>query len=73
MQAFDDGDHEYIQFPDSTMGADMPVLMVQNGKQQSLVNYQVRGSYYVADRLYHEAALTSGTGTNRQVVRIVGR
>jgi type IV secretion system protein VirB9 len=72
VQAFDDSEHEYIQFPDTTQGADMPVLMVQNGKQQSLVNYQVRGQYYVADRLYHEAALTAGTGTNRQVVRIVG-
>jgi type IV secretion system protein VirB9 len=70
VQAFDDGEREYIQFPNSTQGADMPTLMVRNGNEQSLVNYQVKGQYFIADRLYHEAALTSGTGTSRQVVRI---
>ncbi len=35
-----------------------------------MLSYQVRGSYYVADRLFQSAALTSGTGTNRQVVQI---
>ena len=68
--AFDDGQHTYLQFPDNTMGADMPTLMVQNGDQQALVNYQVRGSYYIADRLFHHAALTTGSGANRQVVQI---
>ena len=55
------------------MGTDMPTLMVQNGNQQALVNYQVRGSYYVADRLFKSAALTAGTGTNRQVVQITAQ
>jgi len=68
--AFDDGQHTYLQFPDNTMSADMPTLMVQNGDQQALVNYQVRGSYYIADRLFHHAALTTGSGANRQVVQI---
>jgi type IV secretion system protein TrbG len=68
--AFDDGEHTYLQFPDNIMSTDMPTLMVQNGNQQALINYQVRGSYYVADRLFKSAALTAGTGTNRQVVQI---
>ena len=51
----------------------MPTLMVQNGNQQALVNYQVRGSYYVADRLFKSAALTAGTGTNRGVVQITAQ
>jgi len=71
--AFDDGEHTYLQFPDNTMSTDMPTLMVQNGNQQALVNYQVRGSYYVADRVFHRAALTAGTGTNRQVVQITAQ
>jgi type IV secretion system protein VirB9 len=70
LLAFDDGEHTYVQFPDNTLSSDMPTLMVQNGNEQALVNYQVRGSYYVADRLIQSAALTSGTGTNRQLVRI---
>ena len=71
--AFDDGEHTYLQFPDNTKSADMPTLMVQNGNQQALVNYQVRGSYFVADRLFKSAALTVGTGTNRQVVQITAQ
>ena len=71
--AFDDGEHTYLQFPDNTMSPDMPTLMVQNGDQQALVNYQVRGSYYVADRLFKRAALTAGTGTNQQVVQITAQ
>ena len=70
VSAFDDGEHTYIQFPDITMGSDMPTLMVQNGNEQALVNYQVRGSYYIADRLFQNAALTSGTGTDREVFKI---
>ncbi len=70
LAAFDDGEHTYIEFPDNTMSADMPTLMVQNGNEAALVNYQVRGSYYIADRLVQNAALTSGTGTGREVVKI---
>ena len=73
LLAFDDGEHTYVEFPANTLSADMPTLMVQNGKEQSLVNYQVHGSYYIADRTFQSAALTSGTGTNRQVVQITAR
>jgi type IV secretion system protein TrbG len=69
--AFDDGDHFYIEFPQNITGTDMPALMIQNGKQQETINYQVRGQYYVADRLVPSAVLTSGTGAERQAVEIV--
>lgn len=68
--AFDDGDHFYIEFPPNITGTDMPTLMSRQGNQQETVNYQVRGQYYVADRLLPAAVLTSGTGTNRQAVEI---
>ena len=71
--AFDDGSHMYIQMPENTAGWDAPTLMSEQGKQQSLVNYEVRNSTYVVDRLLQSAVLTSGVGTNRQVVRIVER
>jgi type IV secretory pathway VirB9-like protein len=44
--------------------------MSQQGKQQETVNYQVRGQYYVADRLLPAVVLTAGTGANRQAVEI---
>jgi type IV secretion system protein TrbG len=68
--AFDDGDHFYVEFPSNITGTDMPTLMSQQGSQQETVNYQVRGQYYVADRLLPAAVLTSGTGANRQAVEI---
>jgi type IV secretion system protein TrbG len=70
LLAFDDGDHLYIEFPENISGTDMPTLMAQSGKRQETVNYQVRGQYYVADRLLPAAVLTSGTGANRQAVQI---
>ena len=51
--------------------ANVPTLMSQQGKQQETVNYEVRGQYYVADRLLPSAVLTFGTGANRQTVQIV--
>lgn len=70
VSAFDDGEHTYIQFPQNISGTDMPTLMSQSGKQQEVVNYAVRGQYFVVDRLLPAAVLTSGTGTNRQAVEI---
>jgi type IV secretion system protein TrbG len=71
LQAFDDGSHEYLLFAsNASLESDMPSLYVQEGKTQALANYEVRGSYYVVDRLYADAALTEGEGTNRQTVRI---
>ena len=68
--AFDDGDHFYLEFPQNIAGTDMPTLMSQQGKQQETANYEVRGQYYIADRLLPSAVLTSGTGANRQAVQI---
>jgi type IV secretion system protein TrbG len=68
--AFDDGDHFYLEFPQNIAGTDMPTLMSQQGERQETVNYEVRGQYYVADRLLPSAVLTSGTGVNRQAIQI---
>jgi type IV secretion system protein TrbG len=70
VNAFDDGQSFYIEFPENITGTDMPTLMIQNGKQTETINYAVRGQYYVADRLVPSAVLTSGTGANRQAVEI---
>jgi P-type conjugative transfer protein TrbG len=70
LQVFDDGSHSYVQLPDSASGTDMPVLFVQDGKQQSLLNYEVKGSYLIADRLFQHAVLSSGTGADREIIRI---
>jgi len=71
VQAFDDGSHEYLLFANTAaLESDMPSLYVGQGTTQELVNYQVRQNYYIVDRLYADAALTQGVGSDRQTVRI---
>lgn len=71
VQAFDDGSHEYLLFFNTAaLESDMPSLYVEHGSEQELVNYQVRRNYYIVDRLYADAALTQGVGSDRQTVRI---
>jgi len=71
VQAFDDGSHEYLLFTNTAaLESDMPSLYVEQGSNQQLVNYQVRRNYYIVDRLYADAALTQGVGSDRQTVRI---
>ncbi len=70
VQVFSDESHTYVQLPEDLAGADLPVLYVQDNGQNSLVNYEVKGSYLVSDRLFKRAVLTSGTGANRETVTI---
>jgi type IV secretion system protein VirB9 len=72
VQAFDDGSHEYYLLFSNTaaLESDMPSLYVEQRPKQELVNYQVRQSYYIVERLYADAALTQGVGSDWQTVRI---
>lgn len=71
LRAFDDGRKVYIQFPARLDQGEAPPLFAldANGEHQ-LVNYRVRGSYYIVDRLFAAAELRFGTEP-QQVVRIV--
>jgi type IV secretion system protein VirB9 len=70
-QVFDDGAKVYIQFPPGLTQSEAPPLFVvgSDGKP-ALVNYRVRGTTYVVDRLFAAAELRLGTAPQR-VVRIV--
>jgi type IV secretion system protein VirB9 len=70
VQTFDDGERVYIEMPQTLMASDAPTLMVNADGADTLVNYQVKGRYYVVDRLFKQAALVSGTGKDRQQVTI---
>lgn len=71
VRAFDDGVQVFIEFPPSRTGGEAPPLFViaSSGKAE-LVNYRVRGHYYVVDRLFSLAELRLGE-KRQQVVRIV--
>jgi type IV secretion system protein VirB9 len=70
VRAFDDGTRVYIEFPSALAQGDAPPLFVSgpNGSHD-LVNYRVRGSYYVVDQLFAQAELRYGQD-HQQVVKI---
>jgi type IV secretion system protein VirB9 len=71
VRAFDDGRQVFIQFPPGLAQGEAPPLFVtgDNGRAE-LINYRIRGLYYVVDRLFAAAELRMG-GKRQQVVRIV--
>ena len=70
VRAFDDGTHVYIEFPRALDQGDAPPLFVKgNDGNSDLVNYRVRGNYYVVDQLFATAELRLGQD-HQQVVRI---
>jgi type IV secretion system protein VirB9 len=71
VHVFDDGAKVYIQFPAGLAQSEAPPLFVvgPDGKT-ALINYRVRGTTYIVDRLFAAAELRLGTAPQR-VVRIV--
>jgi type IV secretion system protein VirB9 len=71
LRVFDDGAKVYIQFPSGLAQSEAPPLFVVGpDAKPALVNYRVRGSTYIVDRLFAAAELRLGTAPQR-VVRIV--
>jgi len=70
LRAFDDGRQTFVEFPASIAVGDAPPLFVVGPTGEAeLVNYRVRGRFYVIDRIFDVAELRLGTG-KQQVVRI---
>ena len=71
LRAFDDGHKVFIQFPERLDQGEAPPLFVMGRKGKSqLVNYRVKGVYYIVDRLFKTAELRLGE-KDQDVVRIV--
>jgi len=70
LRAFDDGRQTFIEFPaDIANGVAPPLFIVGADKQAELVNYHVRGRYYIVDRLFDAAELRFGL-KHQDIVRI---
>ncbi|SMF61206.1 P-type conjugative transfer protein TrbG [Allosphingosinicella indica] len=67
--AFDDGRQTYILFPDGITATDAPPLFALGPDGPELVNYRMRGRYYVVDRIFDAAELRLGS-RKPKVVRI---
>jgi len=71
IRAFDDGSQVFIEFPAGLAQGNAPPLFLRGESGRSeLVNYRLRGRYYVVDRLFAAAELRLGE-RRQQVVRIV--
>jgi len=70
LRAFDDGAKVYIQFPARLDQGEAPPLFVLGPTGEAeLVNYRVKGRFYIVDRLFAAAELRLGEAP-QQVVRI---
>ena len=71
VQAFDDGTRVFIQMPGAMSATEAPALFVVTGeKEQALVNYRLRGRYFVVDKLFAEASLVLGVGGKQERVTV---
>jgi type IV secretion system protein TrbG len=71
LRAFDDGRQVFIEFPPTLPQGEAPPLFVRGDKGRAeLVNYRLKGRYYVVDRLFTAAELRLGE-KRQQVVRII--
>lgn len=70
VRAFDDGHQTFIEFPATIADGEAPPLFITGEKGKAeLVNYRVKGRYYVVDRLFVSAQLRLG-GKHQKVVTI---
>jgi type IV secretion system protein VirB9 len=69
VQVFDDGRRTFIRFPQAMLVREAPALFVLRDKQTQLVNYRMRGDFYVVDRLIDSAELRVGQ-QDQEIVRI---
>jgi type IV secretion system protein VirB9 len=70
LRAFDDGRQTYLEFPPTlAVGEAPPLFLIGADGEPQLVNYRVRGRFYVVDRIFDIAELRLGT-KKQQIVRI---
>lgn len=70
LRAFDDGRQTFIEFPATLAVGEAPPLFLVDAKGDAqLVNYRLKGRFYIVDRIFEVAELRLGT-KKQQVVRI---
>jgi type IV secretion system protein VirB9 len=68
IRVFDDGSKTYLQMSPEMHSWEAPALFVMEDKKTPLlVNYRVKGDYYIVDRLFDHAQLRIGA---KQVVNV---
>jgi type IV secretion system protein VirB9 len=60
VRVFDDGSKTYIQMSRNMKNTEAPVFFVKDKRGLNLVNYRVKGEYYIVDRLFEEGEFRCG-------------
>jgi type IV secretion system protein VirB9 len=61
LRVFDDGTKTYVHFPSHVKKRQAPALFVLSADGQTqIVNYRVKGDYYIVDRVFEMAQLRLG-------------
>ena len=69
LRAFDDGSKTYIQMSPEMKSNEAPVLFIKDDKKLNLVNYRIKGDYFIVDRIFSEAELRSGKKDKVRIIR----
>ena len=70
LAVFDDGHQVFIEMPPIISKIEAPPLFVSGPEGAEMVNYRVRGNFYIVDRLFQRAELKLGTGWGAKTVKI---
>jgi type IV secretion system protein VirB9 len=70
VRVLDDGEKTYIEMPSVTAFQELPTLVVQGPAGNEMVNFRVKGTTFVVDRLFVKAALLLGVGKHQELVEI---
>ena len=62
VRIFDDGEKTYVQMREQSLHRELPVLVVVGNQGPEMVNYRVKGTVYVVDRIFEHGALILGEG-----------
>jgi type IV secretion system protein TrbG len=72
IRVMDDGKKTFIQMPSGATVRELPMIVVAGlDSPAEMVNYRVKGSLYIVDRLFERGALLLGGGKKRERVDIV--
>jgi type IV secretion system protein VirB9 len=70
LAVFDDGHQVFIEMPPRFAKVEAPPLFVSGPDGAEVVNYRIRGAYYIVDRLFTQAEMRLGTGWGARTVKI---
>jgi type IV secretion system protein TrbG len=69
-RVMDDGEKTYIEMPAVTAFQELPTLVIEGNEGNEMVNFRVKGTTFVVDRLFNRAALVVGIGKHAEFVEI---